>query len=221
MSRPSPVAPPADKPRPRFVPLSRPLLGDYFLILLGFAFSIYLAYLSDLRLKDADGGQEVPKSGEVAGTDKNPRFELAFRATAPVLLFLPLGVLLLWPIFYLLGRLAGRTQGLALGEWLWGLAWLVSLFLTIWIAWKATGGAPEGLLSQDFKQIVFTAYALFLLAMGAVALLVWLFCLFSSTIYPWTHSFALALLTWPLVPLLFVWAMKWTLEFPSPPTPAE
>lgn len=222
MARPAALPPPSppSKIRGRFVPQSRPLLIDYLLIVLGFALSIYLAFLSELRLADADVAQEAEavdlkasKSG--AGASEKPSlFEPAFRATAPLFLFLPLGVLLLWPFFYTIGWLAGRSQSLALGEWLWGLAWLVSLFLAIWIFWKATGDAPEALTTKDFKQTLFTGYALYLLAMGAVAFLVWLFCLFSSTLYPWTHTFALALLTWPVIPLVFVWAMNWRLEFP-------
>lgn len=174
-------------------------MGDYVLVLLGFALSIYLAGLSGLQppAPAADAGLFL---GVLAGV-------------IPILVLMPLGVVLLWPVFYLIGRMAGRTQGLALGEWLWGFAWLVSLLLTAWIIWKGSGSAPEALTDEDFKQAFFTGYTLYLLAMGAVAFFVWLFCLFSSTLFPWTHSFGLALLFWPIVPVTLILVMKWHLKF--------
>ncbi|MFO0967437.1 MAG: hypothetical protein U0793_17900 [Gemmataceae bacterium] len=172
---------------------------DYLLIVVGFSASIYLAALSGL--------QALPPSLE------GGLFFLAFAHVLPPLMFLPLGVLLLWPIFFLIGKIAGRSQGLSLGEWLWGLAWLVSLFVTAWILWKASGPAPEGLFGEDFKKAFFVGYTIYLLAMGAVAFFVWIYCLFTSTLRPWTHTFGLTLLFWPVIPLGVALLLKWQIVF--------
>lgn len=185
--------------RGRLVPLSRPLLGDYICMLLGFALSLYLTALSRLQ---------------PSFTLTNPSvFLMALGQILSFLLFLPLGVILFWPIFYVIGKLAGRSQGLALGEWLWGLSWLVTLFLTVWICWAASGAAPEAVTSKDFTQAVFTGYGVYLLAMSVVAFCVWIVSLFRATLYPWTHTFALALLVWPALPLILLWSMNWQLQF--------
>ncbi len=194
----APPRPPGRKTSGKFVPLSRPLMSDYLLMLLGFSLSLYLGLLSGLQ-PDFRAAES--------------QFALALRGVLPLLIFLPIGVVLLWPIFFIFGKFAGRTQGLALGEWLWGLAWLVSLFVAGWICWKGSGSIPEGMASEDFKHTFFVAYVVYLLAMGGVAFVVWGICLFSSKLYPWTHTFALAVLFWPVVPLVLTLLLKWEMRF--------
>jgi len=184
------------------VPMSRPSMADYLLILFGLTLSLYFVALSGLN-PVVDRGASV--------------FLTALGSVVPLLLFLPLGVVLLWPLFFTLGKLAGRSQKLALGEWLWGFAWLVSLVMAIWMVWKASGGAPESLTSEEFRETLVAIYALYLLAMGVVAFFTWLFCLFSTSLFPWTHTFALALLFWPVLPLSLIWLMKWRVVFAPGP----
>lgn len=177
-------------------------MADYLLILLGVTLSLYLVALSRL----------TASLGSSRGL-----FLDAFGAILPFLLFLPLGIILMWPLFFTLGKLSGRTQKMALGEWLWGFAWLVSLVMALWIFWMASGSAPESLTTDGFRETLITGYALYLLAMSAVAFLVWLVSLFTSALHPWTHTFALALLFWPVIPLLLLWGMKWRVVFAALP----
>src|SRR5260370_26495484 len=107
---------------------SRPRFLDYFLILLGSGLSLLLAELSGVRA--------------VPAAEPPVRFLAALVRIVPHLLFLPLGILLCWPMFYTTHKILGRTQALTVGEWLWGLAWLVALFLSIWILWQGLGTAP-------------------------------------------------------------------------------
>src|SRR5262249_22827588 len=123
-------------------------------------------------------------------------------ASLPHMLFLPVGVLLLWPLFYLTQRLAGRTQPLSAGEWLWGVAWLGVLVLTAWILWQAMGTPPEVLHPTNFKGHVFVGYAVGVLALAALALLIGLADMIGRWGQPWTHHCCLALVLWPTLPLL-------------------
>src|SRR5262245_41420179 len=93
---------------PTTPPLLRPTAVDYFLIVTGFALSFYLARLSGYQ---AAGAESI--------VEPNPA---EFRHVLPTLVFLTLGPLLLWPVFYGTQRLVGRPQALAPGEWLWGVA---------------------------------------------------------------------------------------------------
>src|SRR5688500_14536066 len=105
---------PAPPPRPNWL--------DYLLILVGVALSLVLTDLSGYRaLPTADTPAAV--SG------------VALRSV-PHMLFLPLGILLLWPLFYLTQKMAGRTEPLTPAEWLWGVAWLAAVALAVWICWQ-------------------------------------------------------------------------------------
>src|SRR5262245_46826097 len=119
---PRPVVRP--KPPP---PLPRPNWFDFLLILLGCALSLLLTDLSSFRAQPrestptwlAEPLQRAPKDATpdvlLAGSQRT------VLGLLPYLLFLPLGILLLWPLFYFKQRLGGRTQGPTAGEWLWGL----------------------------------------------------------------------------------------------------
>ena len=188
-----PVRPPA----PTSASLTRPRVVDFLLIFLGVMISGILGELSGLEVKTA----------------ANPSVWLAALAKLfPGFLFLPVGVILFWPVFFTTQKIFGRGQGLTLGEWLLGLAWLGSLALSGWIIWKGSGAAPPGLTNDSFKQLVVLAYVLFTLSMGAIAILLFLVGTILRWVNPWTHSLSLALLIWPAGPLALLWAFDLKLE---------
>jgi hypothetical protein len=189
-ARPSQQAPPGVGPPPR------PTWLDFILILAGCSLSLLLTDLSGFQAR------------ETAATPLAAA-QLALRPL-PYMLFLPLGILLLWPLFYMVQRLGGRRQALSSGEWLWGFAWLAAVLLTGWIAWQYWGTPPEQLRPEHFKGHVFVGYAVGVLSMGALALLIGLVNLVGRWQQPWTHSFCLALLMWPALPLgaLLLWGIE-------------
>jgi hypothetical protein len=172
--------------------LARPAWLDYLLILFGCGVSLFLAELSGLR---AVGRGHLP-----------PALRPALPAVLPALLLLPVGILLLWPVFYTTQRLRGRPPGLAAGEWLWRVAWLFAGALSGWVAWKYWGSPPEVLVSDSFQRYVVIGYALAVLALGSIALLLTLLDLVSRWPRPWTHRFGLALFVWSALPLAALWA---------------
>jgi hypothetical protein len=175
---------------------SRPRFLDYFLILVGSGFSLVLAELSGLRA-----------SSETPG-----RFLGALSHVFPQLLFFPLGILLFWPVFYTTQKIFGRKQALTVAEWLWGLAWLADLFLTAWILWKGLGTTPGFLGTPGFQNGVMLGYLIVALSLAAIAFIVLIINLFGRWPQPWTHSFSLALMIWPVVPLLLLWLGNIKLE---------
>ena len=177
---------------------SRPRFLDYFLILLGSGLSMLLAQMSGLQAH--------------AATEAPDRFLAAFLHIFPALLFLPLGILLWWPVFFTTQKIFGRKQGLTVAEWLWGLSWLVALFLTVWIVWKGLGTAPGFLGTHDFQKGVIVGYIIYALSMAVIAVIVFFVGLFGRWSQPWTHHFSLALMIWPAVPLLVLWLANIKLE---------
>jgi hypothetical protein len=173
---------------------TRPSWLDYFLILAGMA--------SSLLLTEWSGFQAV----ETAQTPELVR-KLLLRHL-PALLFLPLGILLFWPVFYGTQRLAGRPQHLTAGEWLWGVAWLGAVAFIAWIVWQYWGTPPEPLRPASFKQHVFVGYAVGVLALAALGILIGIINLIGRWSQPWTHTFSLVLTTWPIVPLAALWLWK-------------
>ena len=177
-------------------PVSRPRFLDYFLILLGSGLSLVLAELSGLR----------------ASAEPPGRLMHALLHIFPHLLFLPLGILLWWPLFFTTQKIFGRKQPLTIGEWLWGLAWLVALFLTVWILWKGLGTAPGFLGTADFQKNVIVGYIIFAVSLAVIAVIVLVIGLFGRWPQPWTHHFSLALMIWPVAPLLLWWLAGIKLE---------
>src|SRR5262245_56178621 len=100
----------------------RARLLDYLLILAGCALSLVLAELSGLRAVKEGAG----RTGLVP---------LLLRLY-PQFLMLPVGILLLWPVYYCVQALLGRKQPLTVGEWLWVIAWLGALLLATCILWR-------------------------------------------------------------------------------------
>jgi hypothetical protein len=182
--------------QPQALRASRPTVLDYLLILVGWSFSLVLTDWSGLR---ATAQEETP-----AAVSEHLLKHL------PDLLFLPVGVILLWPIFYLTQRVVGRPAALAPAEWLWGLAWLGALALTGWVAWQHWGTPPEFLSRANFKEYVLVGYAVAMISLAVIAMLIWLVDLIGRWPQPWTHSLGVVLLVWPVLPLLavMIWKIK-------------
>jgi hypothetical protein len=194
--------------RPRLVPAPRPrpLWLDFFLILLGCAVSLLLTEISGLHAH---------------ATSETPAEVRLLLPLLPRLLLLPVGILLFWPLFYLTQKIAGRKQPLSAGEWLWGVAWLGAVTLTVWICWQAWGTPPEALRPENFAKQVFVGYAVGVLALASFALIIGLVDMIGRWGQPWTHHLCLALLMWPQLPLLalLLWKIEIKQAAPSPPTP--
>jgi hypothetical protein len=180
----------------------RPTALDYLLILVGCSISLILNPLS--------GPTITPKANV-------PEWMVTYvMPILPLMLALPQGIILFWPIFYAVQRLLGRPQALSAGEWLLGVAWLGTVLLTIWAIWVHSPSKPDFASKFQYPpQSVWTIIVLPTLA--AIALVIGLITLFSGPKQPWTHTFGLVLMIWPLLPLagLLAWAQSpW---WPPPP----
>lgn len=165
----------------------RPTVVDFFFLTVGFAVSLLLLRIPLLRV-DPSGGETLPE------------WLRTFLPLLPDLMRLPEGVLLFWPLFYLTQLLLGRTQPLTAAEWLWVFAWVAVIGLNAFAAWTAWGSVPESLkLYVRWPPLLW--YVVVVPSMAVTALVVSLFGLVSRTASPWTHSLAVALIVWPLVPL--------------------
>jgi hypothetical protein len=82
--------------------------------------------------------------------------------------------------------------------------------LTVWIAWQHWGTPPELLRPATFKSHVFVGYAVGVLSLASVAVLIGVINLIGRWSKPWTHTFALVLVVWPVLPLAALWA--WRIE---------
>lgn len=177
---------------PRTIPVSRPRVVDYFLMLCGVALSLLLGEWSGLKTRpSADPPDTVVR---------------AIAAIHPYLFFLPLGLLLLWPIFYMTQRIVGRRQPMSAAEWLWGLAWLADLVVIGWILWQAFGTPP------DVKRAMITGYIIFVATAAALALAIGLVDLVGRWPQPWTHHFCLVLMIWSVLPVGLMWLLGLKLE---------
>lgn len=186
------------EPNPPLQP-SRPRVLDHFLILFGAALSVFLARACGLRI--------VPSGEQASGP-----LGQAFQASLPAWLFLPVGITLFWPLFYLIQRSLGRPGGLAPAEWLWGLSWLISLFLAIWMVWSGSGTAPSWLGGDSARNNILLVYILIVLSLAVVALVLFIMGFLGAKQRPWTHGFALILQFWPVVPLAIIWLGKYRLR---------
>lgn len=189
MNQPAPIIIPTKVPSPP-VP-TRPRLLDYLFLLAGCGLSCVLADLSGL--------QTAPRA-----TPPTPILEVLLRRF-PFFLFLPLGVVLLWPLLFATQTLCGRRQGLTAGEWLWGLSWIAALFFIGWIVGHYLGLVPEFLATQAFREKMILGYVLYGASTSVIALLILLVDLVRRQPRPWTHGCALALMFWPVFPLAALW----------------
>ncbi len=172
-----PAAPPPSPPlRPTFI--------DYFLIVLGFALSAYLARIAPLPVEARDAAAD-------------PRLRTAISYLSDFMR-LPEGVLLLGPLF-LVGQWArGRKQGLTSLEWLWVLSWFGVAILTGLTAWR---NAFPGLAPSVIGRLPWLWYLILVPSMAGLGVVLRLLGMFSRRPAPWTHALGLALLVWPVLPL--------------------
>jgi hypothetical protein len=198
-------------------PVSRPTGVDYFLILAGCCLSLLLANVS----------RPVPKPNSdapawVKETLLEPPLDLQIKElfgdhhrplpVLTLLLLLPEGIILLWPVFYTLQLIQGRPQALSAGEWLWGFAWLGTVLLTgwtLWMHWSPPAFAKDLTYSP---QAIWTI--LVLPSMAFIAVVIGLISLVAGWKQTWTHTFGLVLIIWPVVPMagLVLWTelpWKW------------
>jgi hypothetical protein len=180
MSR-SPATPP--------VPL-RPTLVDYVFLLGGVSLSLYLMQLGPLT---AECGESATAASRLAAFLPGP-----MRLTE--------GVVLLWPLFLTTQRLRGRREGLTAVEWLWVISWIGIVVLTALAALDGTGGLP------DFLHRYAAAprklwYYVFAPSMAVLAVVLGLAGVVRRGPPPWTHSFGVALVLWPVAPLAGILAL--------------
>jgi hypothetical protein len=168
----------------------RPNVLDFFLILLGACLSLALLHLP------------LP-----AITARNPADQFVAQKLLPWLtaaMRLPEGIILLWPIFFTLQRLFGRTQPITAVEWLWICVWCcVAVFvgLSVALPW-----IPREILQANRDYLTFwPPLVLYVMVAPAAALLAFFIGVFTAvrrTPNPWTHVFGVALLIWPVLPLV-------------------
>ncbi|HKI36124.1 MAG TPA: hypothetical protein VKA46_29980 [Gemmataceae bacterium] len=180
----------ADKALP--VP-SRPTLFDFFLIVTGFALSVFLSQAESLKVTPAPNAP----AGGVAH----------LVPILPQLVRLTEGVILLWPLFFIPQRVLGRKQGITSGEWLWVIAWLGTVLLTGLAAWQTWGSVPE-FLREYLPWAFVLGYLIVVPSMAAVALVLLLLGLIGRWQQPWTHTFGLVVIIWPALPVAAILAMK-------------
>jgi hypothetical protein len=170
----------------------RPTLVDYLFLLAGASLSLYFMQISSLT---ASPGDSAP----------------------PALLFLPgamrvgEGIILLWPVFFVTQRLRGRKEGLTAAEWLWVISWIGIAVLTVVAAVDAGGGLSESL--QKYAAAARKLwYYIFAPVMAGLAVLLGLAGLLRRGQAPWTHTFGIALILWPVVPLAGILALGASLK---------
>ena len=170
----------------------RPTIVDYFLMLAGYSLSLFLIRLSPWKFFDPKEGLSAPVEDLVGNLGDIMR--------------LTEGVVLLWPLFLATQSLRGRAQGLTAGEWLWVIAWLCIVLLTALAAWGKWGTLPEWLRDNANKPR--TIYYLIVApSMGVLAAVFAVVGLVGRGQSPWTHSFSLALVTWPVLPLAGIFTL--------------
>jgi len=168
---------------------SRPTLFDFFLVVSGFGLSLFLSEAVSIEV--------------MAKSDAPPVVVNYLVPILPLLLRLPDGVILLWPIFLLTQRIMGRKQGLTSGEWLWVIAWLVVAVLNVLAWWQRWYDMPA-FLRDHLPKVFLIGYVVVMPSMAAVAFVLILLGLIGRWQQPWTHTFGLVLIVWPVLPVAAV-----------------
>jgi hypothetical protein len=133
--------------------------------------------------------------------NENPSSVLhEFVAFLPAAMRLPEGIVLMGPIFYVT-QLIRRRPGLTTLEWLWILSWLGIGLLTGLAFWERFGELPEFVRPYAATPRKLW-YLIFVPSMAALAVVLGILGLVRRGPAPWTHTFGLVLLTWPIAPLL-------------------
>jgi hypothetical protein len=166
---------------------SRPALVDYLFMLGGCGLSLYLMEIKPLHASPAEG---------LEGS-----FTRYFVEFLPRPLRLTEGILLLWPVFFTTQLLRRRREPLTAAEWLWVVSWVGVALLTGLTAWETSGTLPEVLLPHTTVPAKLW-YVICVPSMAALAVVLGLAGLLRRGPAPWTHSFAFALIVWPVAPLV-------------------
>jgi hypothetical protein len=178
------------------VPVSRPTGADYFLLLTGFALTLFFTRLPVLT---------VAPNGDV--TEPHAR---AFVELLPVLLRLTEGVVLLWPAFFSTQRLRGRKEPPTAAESLWIVSWLgvaVVNGVAVVDRYVPLPGFAEPYRAAVGSWPAFIWYAACVPVVAALAALVGVAGLVRRKPTPWTDGLAVALCLWPVLPLLAALAL--------------
>jgi hypothetical protein len=172
-------------------PVSRPSVLDFLLLLAGGALSLYLVQVNPLAAVAREGA---------SGT-------AALVAFLPLAMRLPEGIILCWPLFALSQSLAKRTQGLTAVEWLWVLAWMGVASLTVLAVVRHFGWLPASVEAHAGLPLKFWYLILnpTMAVLGACLALMGL--VGQREPPPWTQNLALALVLWPVLPLLGILAL--------------
>jgi hypothetical protein len=156
------------------------------LLLGGCGLSLYLMEIKPLRAGPAEGVDSALA-----------RYVVEF---LPRPLRLTEGIILLWPLFFTTQFLRRRREPLTAAEWLWVVSWLGVALLTGLASWENSGTLPEFL--QSHSDVPFKLwYIIFVPSMAALAVVLGVAGLLRRGPAPWTHSFAVALIVWPVAPL--------------------
>jgi hypothetical protein len=134
--------------------------------------------------------------------------EHAFRAIMPRLRFLPVGIVLLLPLFFVGQCALGRKICLTLGEMLWCCAWLINVLFVMYIT---VASVMVGV--HPYPRPSFLLPYLCLHGPISLGALVVLYRDFShSRPVPWTHRFGVVLLSWTAIPLAIMFSAKIMLQ---------
>jgi hypothetical protein len=175
-------------------------------LLFGCALSFYLIRLGQPLPPPKEGASSIGLWKLEPGSGVTCPAVRSLVLTLPDLLRLPEGIVLLWPLFFAVQRLRGRKQGLTSGEWLWVFAWLGTALLTGLAVWNQWTGLPEFLAARAAWPPVLW-YVILVPSMALIAVLLLLAGALGRWQLPWTHSFGLALIIWPAVPLALLFAL--------------
>jgi hypothetical protein len=183
--------------------LSRPSLLDFFLLLVGYALSFFLARLPLPFFPE-------PATGAIPGTH-------GAADVLPRLLQLPDGVILLWPFFYLIQLGLGRSRGMTAGEWLWLFAWLGNAALHTLALLVRLMALSEALRTYNTALATYSVYwthwpaiiwyVILIPSMAVIAVVIALLGAFSRESPPWTNNLGLVLIIWPILPLVGILAV--------------
>jgi hypothetical protein len=172
---------------PIVVPPSRPTLVDYVFLMVGSTLSLILFLIS-------------PSPVHLT-RDNGTTFVQEFFVFLPGVMRLPEGILLMGPVFYVTQLIRRRSWALTSVEWLWLLDALGIALLAGVAVWERSGTLPDFLhpyapLPRQLWYLVFVP------SMAALAAVLAIFGFLRRGVTPWTHTFGLVLLLWPIAPLV-------------------
>ncbi len=171
-----------------------PTWFDYFFVFAGCGISLVLVRILNFR---------------AISTQATPDWMMEpLIKVLPEMMFLPVGIIVWWPLFFVAARIRGRSGELSWVEWFWGLLWLLNFFLVgslLWVCWK---GIPEVLEPYEIPKQIEEWLPIVLWAIGGAAVFFGVITAFSKKPSSWTHHFGLVLISWPAVVMALVWLGK-------------